>query len=216
MSSWPLETRVRVILGPPLSAPPAQGGLIPVKLRYCLLLLTLMALAPPLHAATEAEDGLRVCVNYGCKAKQNIPLQGDEWKQVETLFSQSPSDAAEERRRIGQAVGLMERHAGGITGTSADRGRNNATGAKGQLDCIAESTNSDRYLRLFEAKGWLKWHGVGERVKRSPWIFDVHWTAVIEERPGGKRYAVDSWFFDNGHPAHIQPLEDWFRKLDPP
>jgi hypothetical protein len=44
---------------------------------------------------------------------------------------------------------------------------------------------------------------------RRPLIFNVHWSAVIRERRIGRRFAVDSWFLDNGHPPFVQPLEDW-------
>jgi hypothetical protein len=36
-----------------------------------------------------------------------------------------------------------------------------------------------------------------------------HTTAVIEETASGDRYAVDSWFLDNGQPPYIARLEVW-------
>lgn len=161
-------------------------------------------------------DETWVCVNFSCKAKKTIPLAGEGWGRVAALFDQPAPDAAAERQRISQAMGLMERHVGALAGTAADQGRNEATGTKGQLDCIAESTNTDHYLRLFEERGWLKWHKPKGRVKRAPWLIDVHWTAVIEEKGSGRQYAVDTWFFENGKPAYVLPLSEWYEKRDPP
>jgi hypothetical protein len=36
-----------------------------------------------------------------------------------------------------------------------------------------------------------------------------HSTAVIHEQISGNRYAVDSWFYDNGEPATIVPFDVW-------
>ena len=87
-------------------------------------------------------------------------------------------------------------------------------GQPGQLDCISESRNTTTYLRLLEAEGLLQWHTVEERQVRHPLIFNVHWSAVIRERTSGERFAVDSWFLDNGKPPFIQPLEDWLSGRD--
>ena len=48
-----------------------------------------------------------------------------------------------------------------------------------------------------------------DRQKRNPLIFNVHWAAIIRDTRDDRRYAVDSWFLDNGEPPYVQPLEDW-------
>jgi hypothetical protein len=57
---------------------------------------------------------------------------------------------------------------------------------------------------------------VEDRELRHPWILDVHWSAVIRDRNTGKRYAVDSWFLDNGQLPFIQALDEWLsgQRLD--
>ena len=57
--------------------------------------------------------------------------------------------------------------------------------------------------------GLIQWHEVEDRKLRHPWILDLHWSAVIRDRRTGKRYAVDSWFLDNGQKPFIQPLDEW-------
>ena len=41
------------------------------------------------------------------------------------------------------------------------------------MDCIDHSTNTTAYLRLIERHGWLKFHGVGERVVRGRMLSDA-------------------------------------------
>jgi hypothetical protein len=36
-----------------------------------------------------------------------------------------------------------------------------------------------------------------------------HSTAAMREKATDKRFAVDSWFYDNGAPATIVPFELW-------
>ena len=79
----------------------------------------------------------------------------------------------------------------------------------------------------------LRYHTVGERVLRSRFLLFQHYAAQIVERsmsleapraqagavvsdvegaeamPVAARFAVDSWFYDNGLPAAILPLADW-------
>ena len=99
---------------------------------------------------------------------------------------------------------------GQLTGTWRDLAKNvKGAGQPGQLDCISESMNTTTYLQQLSDAGLLRWHGVEERRVRHPLIFNVHWTAVIRDDTTGIRYAVDSWFLDNGEPPFIQPLDQW-------
>ena len=139
-----------------------------------------------------------------------VMLNPVEWLQVKQLFRDVGS-AVEERERIARAIGLLERFVGPKNGTAIDRGRNPPDVAPdGQLDCIAESTNSTAYLQRLQAEGLLKWHHVEERVARHRWLVATHWTAVITDRDG-VQYAVDSWYRDNGEPAIVLPLEAWYK-----
>ena len=105
------------------------------------------------------------------------------------------------------------------------------------MDCIDHSLTTTRFLRLLEARGMLRYHTVEERVLRSRFLLFQHYAAQIVERdsapraqlevaevpgvvsdsrdakvaavPMAARFAVDSWFYDNGLPAAILPLADW-------
>ncbi|GMQ86996.1 MAG: hypothetical protein BMS9Abin08_0194 [Gammaproteobacteria bacterium] len=149
------------------------------------------------------------CTDYHCDEGETVSLSAQQWSRVRGLFA-APRSPAEERRQIRKAIALLEVQIGGITGTSHDLAKNVAgAGQPGQLDCISESKNTTTYLQLLNNDGLLHWHTVEERRLRHPWILDLHWAAVIRDKNSGKRYAVDSWFLDNGQPPYIQPLDQW-------
>ncbi len=158
------------------------------------------------------------CTDYHCDEGKTVTLSERQWGQVVALF-QPAASPAEEREQIRHAIALLESQVGQITGTWRDLGKNvPGAGLPGQLDCISESKNTTTYLRLLSDQGLLLWHEVEERESRNPWILDVHWSAVIRDRSTGERFAVDSWFLDNGQPPYIQPLEQWMSgvRLDKP
>ena len=65
-------------------------------------------------------------------------------------------------------------------------------------------------LRILEGAELLRWHEVGPPESRGSLFWDwPHTTATIAERAGGRRYTVDSWFYDNGEDAVVVPLEQW-------
>lgn len=155
-----------------------------------------------------------VCFDYGCKRTSRVKLTNLEWNKLSQLFAQPFPNSQAERQAIAKAVALMEQLTGQYIGTTDDKAENTGSGEPGQMDCIDESTNTTTYLRLFDYRGWLKWHEVQNRVMRSHFIFDVHWTAVIKDRSSKQLYAVDSWFRENGKPPIILELSDWKAKKE--
>ncbi len=147
------------------------------------------------------------CLDFHCDVTWQVTLQAGDWQNVRALFAGDTSPAGE-RERIGRAIAMLERKVGVITGTAGDRARN-IPGDGRQLDCIAESRNTTTYLRLLYNDDLLRWHEISEREVRHPLIFGNHWTAVIRDLDSGQRYAVDSWFGENGEPPYIVKLEDW-------
>jgi len=179
-----------------------------------LVLACLLALGAT--RAQTVSDAFPVCLDYHCDETRQLTLSDEEWQMLATVFTDQASPAME-RARIGEAIASMERLVGEKTGTWRDLAENAAgAGGPGQLDCIAESMNSTTYLQLFEQAGWLRWHRVEPRARRQRWLFAIHWTAVIQDTQTKVRYAVDSWYRDNGMPPITQPLDDWFRSDGPP
>lgn len=191
-------------------------------MRFIFIIFLLPGLGIMALDVRAAESGkaspysVDICYDYACNTRSRITLSMEEWRRIAALF-QDVRSSVQERQSIRQAIALMEQAAGRQTPTFRDRGGNNKLmddEEAGHMDCIDESTNTTSYLHLFERNGLLSKHRVRERVSRAPYIFDVHWGAVIEEIGSGRRYVVDSWFFDNGQPPVIQPLEDWLEKRD--
>ncbi|MCW8906167.1 MAG: hypothetical protein OQL28_02875 [Sedimenticola sp.] len=175
-----------------------------------LLALSLVSQAVASNPAVR----MQVCNDYHCDIRRPASLSAGQWRELQQLFS-NVGDPIEERRRIGTAIGLLEQWVGEQTGSWRDLPRNEGEGTEaGQLDCIAESINTTTYLHLMTRHNLLKWHRADARQRRSAWIFNVHWTASIRETTTGQRFAVDSWFFANGTPPVIMPLEAWSRGLE--
>lgn len=153
-----------------------------------------------------------VCYRHGCTGVTTINLGPGAWQKIVQIFAAPAASAATERARIAQAVALLERLVGPLSGTANDRGGNLAGMWHGgnQMDCIDESTNTTTYLTLLQQAGLLAWHRVEGRSTRGFIIFGwPHTTAVISEIRSEKRWVVDSWFHDNGTPPEIVPLDEW-------
>jgi hypothetical protein len=94
-------------------------------------------------------------------------------------------------------------------GTYKDRAKNDITkGLDGQLDCIDEATNTTVYLPMLAEANVLIFHQQASRTSRGG-LFSPHNTATITEIESNTRYAVDSWFDNNGKPPAIIPLTLW-------
>jgi hypothetical protein len=157
----------------------------------------------------------RVCHGSNCRIETPVSLSAEDWSRVRAQFQPPPATAAEERRRIAGAIGLMEQLAAPQAGTARDVGRNLAVSDQStQLDCVDEAVNSSTYLHLIEAEGLLKFHTIEMPAHRGGVIL-AHNTAVVRENATGQRYAVDSWFYDNGAPAVVLPLQTWLNGWEP-
>ena len=183
-----------------------------------LALLLGLLVTPPATAAPL----LSICYGHGCAETTALEPSEAQWDEVKALFTPFPGDGAQERKRIARAIAMLERMSGELSGlTRLDRGGNSAgSGLPGQLDCRDESINTTTYLRILKREGLIYHHRVLERRLRNRLgLFAAHWSAVLEEKPSGERYAVDSWFRDNGEEPIIIPLEQWLdfaEGIEPP
>ena len=160
-------------------------------------------------------DEVSICYNYDCAVTAKVDLRVNELRAARRLLLRA-TDSVEEREAISLVIALFETVAGQQTPTWADKGRNvNDDGVDGRMDCIDESANTSSFLRLLESKGWLKYHLVLEPVKRAPLLVNDHWAARIVEIKADQEFAVDSWFFDNGQPAFVVPLDEWLAGAEP-
>jgi hypothetical protein len=150
-----------------------------------------------------------ICYNYGCYARAPVEFGEEQLERLRQELAVA-ADAAGEREAIAKVIGRMYAIAGEQTPVWRDKGGNYADGGEsGRMDCIDHSTNTSAFLALLQARGWLRFHEVSEPLMRSRYFFADHWAARISERDTQKPYIVDSWFFDNGQPAVVMPIEDW-------
>lgn len=162
-------------------------------------------------------DHFEVCQNGGCAKLTTLNLSGADWQPVEALFAQPIQNAEQERDKLAKAIGMLEEIVGQRTGTSEDRaGTFDNSAYTGQQDCNDEAINTTTYMRLLQQAGYLVLHTV-EDMRTRNFFFSgwPHTTAVIREIETGERFAVDSWFYDNGHPAVIVPFKVWKANFQP-
>lgn len=155
----------------------------------------------------------QICAGGGCAELKQVTLSEDDWQSVARIFTQADvvCDAAQERELIAQAVSAMESVVGRLTDTDTDlAGTFDNANYPGQMDCNDEAINSTTYMRLMRSHGLIKFHEV-EDMRTRNFFFNgwPHSTAVIREIATGLRFAVDSWFYDNGFPATIVPFSEW-------
>jgi hypothetical protein len=165
-----------------------------------------------------APAAFTVCHGSNCKVRTAVSLDGAQWLRVAAILGTPAPSAAEERGRIGEAVGLIERLVADRAGTGADVGGNLAVRDQAsQLDCVDETVNTMAYLKMFAAEGCLRWHRLDQPAHRGL-MFDgrsPHNTAVVTELATGGRHAIDSYFRANGVAADSVPIDLWLAGWDP-
>jgi hypothetical protein len=177
--------------------------------------LMLAVLVGAAAAAGARAEEVTICYNYGCYTKAQVAFGEPQLEALRALLA-AATDPAAERTAISLAIGRMYAIAGEQTPVWRDKGANYADGGEdGEMDCIDHSTNTDAFLRLLQAHGWLRFHEVLAPLKRVRFLLFEHWTARIRDRGTQQGYAVDSWYFDNGHPAGVLRVEDWLKGKRP-
>ena len=182
-----------------------------MKWLACILLLCSLTAG--------AVERFSVCYNYSCYSTATVSFSKRQLHEVRDLLDDAVN-AAQERALIALAIGRLLGWAGKQSPISADKGGNYADdGVNGKMDCIDHSTTTTLLLKMLARRGWLHWHRVLDPAMRTRFLIFDHWTAVIEEAPHAPyqdehpfsrvRYAVDSWFNDNGKPAVAMPLDHW-------
>jgi hypothetical protein len=188
-----------------------------------LLLCSFLVFSLPANAALSdinriyqqipALHDFEVCTGGGCAEVKHVSLTDEEWQSIASIFTNARmvSNAEQERDQIALAIGAFESIVGSKTSTETDlAGTFGNSEYPGQLDCNDEAINSTTYMRLMRQNGLLKFHEIEDTRTRN--FFFTGWphsTAVIHETASGERFAVDSWFYDNGFPATIVPFTVW-------
>ena len=157
------------------------------------------------------------CRSYGCSKIDTVSLSQSEQTHIKSLFKVNDSKIAE-RENIRTAIAELEKIIGAKTGTSADIRGTYVKLGHNQHDCVDESTNTTTYLMLLEQMGLLQFYDVNALTSRTPILsgrLGPHRTAVITDTQTNTKYAVDSWFHDNGIKPEIIELDTWKRGWHP-
>jgi hypothetical protein len=160
---------------------------------------------------TPSLNQLEVCQGGGCAQFNQVSISTAEWNSVAQLFKTKATNSADERLQISQAIGLLEQIIGAKNGTLSDRaGTFDNSDYQGQLDCNDEAINTTTYMRLLKSNSLMQFHEIEDTRTRN--FFFTGWphtTAVIRDIKTKERFAVDSWFYDNGHAATVVPFASW-------
>lgn len=186
------------------------------SLRHLGLLLLLAC------GLARADEAINVCFNFGCAAEQSVRFSEPRLTWAQELLATADS-AERERSLLSLVVGRLHGWAGEQSPIAADRAGNYEDGGvQGGMDCIDHATTTTRLLALLERRGALRFHRVLSPAHRG--VFFEHYSAQIEEigpelMPAEtehiRRYAVDTWYVDNGRPAPVMPIDLWKEGSDP-
>ena len=200
-----------------------------MKFLISLLFFSVIALGVNNHALAALSDISRifrqtpslnqfeVCQGGGCAQINQLSISPEEWESIAQLFQIKATNSADERLQISQAIGLLEQIVGAKNGTASDRaGTFDNSHYQGQLDCNDEAINTTTYMRLLKLNGLMPLHEIEDTRTRN--FFFTGWphtTAVIRDIKTNERFAVDSWFYDNGHAAIVVPFKTWKANFQP-
>lgn len=192
---------------------------------WCFSLLSLFSMAAQADLSEMTRifrqmpqlNHFEVCQGGGCAQVSAAGLTLEEWQKISEVFNPKAQGAEQERQQIAKAIGVLEQMVGKKVGTEGDlAGTFGSMGMHGQMDCNDEAINTTTYMRLLKQAGLMNLHEVEDTRTRN--FFFTGWphtAAVIHEIATRQRYAVDSWFYDNGHAATIVPFEQWKANYEP-
>lgn len=166
------------------------------------------------HGHPPTANKVYVCHGYTCRIVTPVTFTPAELASIASSLKREAATPGEERAAISKAVQTFEKIVGARIGTDADLpAMQFMQGADDQMDCIDEATNTTSLLLMLSENGYLRRHNVEPPSARGFFLDGryPHATAVLAERAGGERWAVDSWPRANGEPPVIQRLSEWKR-----
>jgi hypothetical protein len=159
------------------------------------------------------------CHGFSCSETSRVSLNRAEWSRVVAVFRPSAKDARTERRRIAEAVALMQRLVGTQTGTAVHQWTHKDLQVlpnlsdPTQLDCIDEAVNTWTYMTLMERSGLFRYHKVAQ-LSASGTLLDPRNTAVLHEI-NGDHFAIDPSLVDFGMTPPVIRLASWIEHWPP-
>ena len=159
---------------------------------------------------TPLPENFNICHGGTCEYIAHVKLTEVQWQSIKRIFNHNES-AKQERNNIKLAIAKMELIVGSLTNTYNDKAENITDEESNHyMDCIDESINTSLYLTMMKEDKLIRFHHIEDRENRG-YFFNgwPHTTAVVKEIHTEERYAVDSWFLDNGKQPYVIPIKEW-------
>ncbi len=207
----------------------------PLKAKAAFFLLLSFLLSCP----ASAQVSLPVCFNYGCARQVTISVSEERLREIHDVFDDVLTAADEREAVSGAVAALYRIAATQTPIGADRAGNLRDEEANGRMDCIDHSTTTTAMLKMMEKRGWLRFHRVLPPVRRNRLIFQHFSAAlemiegeiillvrpdceharryckvltldILETGSGGeRRFAVDTWYVEQGEPALVLPLNEW-------
>lgn len=199
----------------------SRAGSFPAMLTSKLRLLAALVVLLPAGCAsgrvadfaysTPVPTKLRACYAYGCRRSAYFPVTQTIADRFAAIMEEGKASPEAERTAVAKAVQYYEDlSVQAIGARDLPKSPVIASGEKGQMDCIDESTNTRTVLQYLESRNLLTYHKVRPNTSRGILIDGryPHWTAVLRDT-SGTDWAVDSWYEPAGGPPDIMHLAEW-------
>ena len=154
-----------------------------------------------------------VCHGFGCAYRTPILLRNADKAQIKKLFGPAAVKSAEEERKaLAATMAWFEKRVAGEAGTATAKARAGLghAGDPSQFDCLDKTSNTVGVLMIVADMGLLRHHVIDVPESRGFLVDGLpHTTAVVRERKGGQKWALDGWTHANGELPDVLPLEQW-------
>ena len=154
-----------------------------------------------------------VCHGFGCAYRTPDPAaQRRQGADQEAVRPAAVKSAEEERKALAATMAWFEKRVAAEAGTATAKARAGLghAGDPSQFDCLDKTSNTIGVLMIVADMGLLRHHVIDVPESRGFLIGGLpHTTAVVRERKGGQRWAIDGWTHANGELPDVLPLEQW-------
>jgi hypothetical protein len=153
------------------------------------------------------------CHGYGCVRRTPISVGSAWFSQAAALLKGGSGSAQAERDALRQVMQIYTGTLASAFGGRRDEPRSppGLSGQNGQMDCLDTTANTTSLLLILQEAGLLAYHRVAHPQSRGLFLDGryPHFTAVIEDRRTGERWAVDPWTSGPGQKPDVLTLQRW-------
>ncbi len=156
---------------------------------------------------------MTVCYGFRCRRRMELGFTGKERATLVSILARGRASAAAERKALQQAFVWFDHRVGRETGTSKRVANADIRtfDAAHNFDCWDTTRNAMSFLLVLQEWGALHHHTVDNpRYRGNVLVGQLpHNTAVLAERPGGKKWIVDMWTTSYGQVPDVMTLDKW-------